>query len=70
MGLVIENFTREVGRKNGRISEMTNAITAVDSLAADLAHETLIALCPKHLLNRVRSRAQIGEHHRFMVPYR
>ena len=70
MRLVIENFTRGVGRKNGRISELTNAIRAVDSLAGDLAHETPTALRPKLLINRVRSRAQIEEHHRFMAPCR
>ena len=63
---VIENFARGAGRKNGRISELIESIMAVDAMSGDLAHETLVNIRPKLLLNRVRNRAQIEERHRFM----
>lgn len=62
----IEDFARDAGRKNGRMDELLGQIRKIDTMAGDIAHDTLNKLRPKLLLNRIRNKAQIEERHRFI----
>ena len=64
---VIDQFARQTGRKSGRIDELLGLIANQDPEAGGEATELLGAYRPKLILNRVRSKKQIDEAHRFLL---
>ena len=63
----IEQFARNAGRKNGRISELLDLIAAADPAAGEVAATALANYRPRLILNRVRFKRQIAEAHRFQA---
>ena len=63
----IEQFARNAGRKNGRISELLDLIAAADPAAGEVAATALANYRLRLILNRVRYKRQIAEAHRFQA---
>lgn len=63
---LINSFSREAGRKSGRMEDLLERLESVDAQAGARAQAMLAAYRPKLILNRVRSKRHIDEVHRFV----
>lgn len=62
----IDHFSRDAGRRSGRIQELLEQIEHVDSQAGKEGRQCLDCYRPKLLLNRVRNKRQIEDAQRFL----
>lgn len=62
----INNFARDSGRRNGRISELLEIIAQIDSQAGEMARAIMVTYRPRLVLNQIRHKRQTGEAYRFI----
>lgn len=63
---LISSFSREAGRKSGRMEDLLDRLEAADPRAGSKAQALLSQYRSKLILNRVRSKRHVDEVHRFV----